>query len=461
MLPDVTPRYDREQVLALAPDAASSNAGQKLASSGAIYKTHTDIQHSDLIIGQCQGSGARPYIIACDLSQPAIKCTCPSRKFPCKHGIALLLVYTDNPAAFADKREADAPVKEWFAKRRDKLDRIDKVDKAQTAPKTPEEVERNRLEKESRQAERLRKINLGVEDLDRFLQDVMREGLATMRRDTNAFNERAGRLIDAQAPGLARYVTELGAALNSGDDFETRFFKVLGPLVLLINAFKNRQYLPDGLIEDLYDQIGINRNQQEILNQAPEQDIVDDWYVVSQNTTQEDRLKMQRNILWGRKSGKYALILYFAHGASAFAESIMPGAWYRASLAFYPSQYPYRAIIRHKEWIPDVQDDDGGVILPAVELEQAYQLWSQALASLPWLNCMPIALKGLRATRSRKHLMDNKGRALAVSLSKMQHLDVLSVSNGRTFDAFGEFDGRKFDVLCIFSDHRSRVSHDD
>ena len=451
MPPDETPRYDREQVLALAPDAASSLAGQKLASGGAIRKTLTDIDHSDLITGQCQGSGARPYVIACDLSQPAIKCTCPSRKFPCKHGIALLLVYADNPAAFADRQASDAPIKEWFAKRREKLDKKDKGDKTESEHKTPEDIERARLDKEARQSERLRKITLGIDDLERFLQDVMREGLATMRRDANAFNERAGRLIDAQAPGLARIVTELGTTLSTGQDFEARFFKVLGPLVLLINAFKNRHILPDGLIQDLYDQIGINRNQQEILDDDPAGDIVDDWHVVSQTLTQEDRLRMQRNVLWGRKSGRYALILYFAHGASAFSESLVPGAWYRAALAFYPSEYPYRALIRHKELIPDQT-----MSLPGVELEEAYRLWSQALARLPWLNRMPITLKGLKATTSRKHLMDSQGRALAVALTKTQHLDMLAVSNGGPFDAFGEFDGRKFDVLCIFKEEGGR-----
>jgi len=34
------------------------------------------------------------------LSEPAFKCSCPSRKFPCKHGLGLLLLYASDQAAF-------------------------------------------------------------------------------------------------------------------------------------------------------------------------------------------------------------------------------------------------------------------------------------------------------------------------------------------------------------------------
>ena len=42
--------------------------------------------------GECQGSGSKPYQVQIDPSEPAFRCTCPSRKFPCKHGLALMLL---------------------------------------------------------------------------------------------------------------------------------------------------------------------------------------------------------------------------------------------------------------------------------------------------------------------------------------------------------------------------------
>ena len=39
-----------------------------------------------------QGSAASPYQTGIDLSEPAFQCTCPSHKFPCKHGLGLFLL---------------------------------------------------------------------------------------------------------------------------------------------------------------------------------------------------------------------------------------------------------------------------------------------------------------------------------------------------------------------------------
>ena len=43
-----------------------------------------------LVWGECAGSGANPYRVMADLRDLGNKCTCPSRKFPCKHVLGLL-----------------------------------------------------------------------------------------------------------------------------------------------------------------------------------------------------------------------------------------------------------------------------------------------------------------------------------------------------------------------------------
>ncbi len=74
-------------MLALAPDAASQRAAAGLGPprwSGAGAA-------GDLVWGLCAGSAKQPYQAIVDLAGPAYKCSCPSRKFPCKHALALLL----------------------------------------------------------------------------------------------------------------------------------------------------------------------------------------------------------------------------------------------------------------------------------------------------------------------------------------------------------------------------------
>ncbi|MBD0269487.1 MAG: SWIM zinc finger family protein, partial [Cyanobacteria bacterium Co-bin8] len=81
-----------EQVLALAPDAASAKNGRGLAIG---HKWFTLGTHQSAVWGECQGSGKNPYRTQIDLSEPAFRCSCPSRKFPCKHGLALFLLLAE------------------------------------------------------------------------------------------------------------------------------------------------------------------------------------------------------------------------------------------------------------------------------------------------------------------------------------------------------------------------------
>ena len=99
-----------ESVLALAPDASSVKAAQALLKPG---QWPTLGFNENAVWGECKGSGSKPYQVEADLSGPVFKCTCPSRKFPCKHSLALLLLRVQQEAAFT-QGEAPDWVKEWL-----------------------------------------------------------------------------------------------------------------------------------------------------------------------------------------------------------------------------------------------------------------------------------------------------------------------------------------------------------
>src|SRR5687767_13947787 len=99
--------------MALAPDPASASAGQSLAN----VKKWTGLGRGERAIwGLCQGSGKTPYQVRVDLSEPAFKCSCPSRKFPCKHGLALLLLFAKQAGDFTSGDEP-AWVADWTTER--------------------------------------------------------------------------------------------------------------------------------------------------------------------------------------------------------------------------------------------------------------------------------------------------------------------------------------------------------
>src|SRR5262249_55732887 len=99
-----------EQALALAPDASSAQAGKKLA---AIKHWKNLGRGTTALWGECQGSAL--YQVRVDLNGMAVRCSCPSRKLPCKHGLGLIILSINDPGALPN---AEPPewVASWLAK---------------------------------------------------------------------------------------------------------------------------------------------------------------------------------------------------------------------------------------------------------------------------------------------------------------------------------------------------------
>src|SRR5499425_473449 len=102
-----------ERIEGLAPDQASLAAARKLLKPAS---WPTLAQGDGLIWGECQGSGATPYRVVVSETDVGYKCTCPSRKFPCKHTLALMWMRAEGRAI---TREAQPDwVDDWLARRR-------------------------------------------------------------------------------------------------------------------------------------------------------------------------------------------------------------------------------------------------------------------------------------------------------------------------------------------------------
>src|SRR5690242_13635057 len=108
------PRWNLAAVEKAAPDDASMKAARRLATPGPWSETGST---ETLVWGKCQGSGKTPYQVSIDLNGPAYRCSCPSRKFPCKHAIALLLLWVRGDGAVSDAAESADFAREWAESR--------------------------------------------------------------------------------------------------------------------------------------------------------------------------------------------------------------------------------------------------------------------------------------------------------------------------------------------------------
>src|SRR5260221_6037340 len=76
----------------MAPDAAAAKAGLGQANSRRWSGCGGDER---AVWGECRGRGRSGYLAQAVLDGGSTKCSCPSRKRPCKHALGLLLLLAD------------------------------------------------------------------------------------------------------------------------------------------------------------------------------------------------------------------------------------------------------------------------------------------------------------------------------------------------------------------------------
>lgn len=217
-----------ESVLALAPDASSVKAAQALLKPG---QWPTLGFNENAVWGECKGSGSKPYQVEADLSGPVFKCTCPSRKFPCKHSLALLLLRVQQEAAFT-QGEAPDWVKEWLDAREKRAARQEQKQENKGQPADPAATAK-------REASRLKRMAAGLDDLERWMCDLIRHGLGQLSGTPAWQEEAAARMVDAQLPGIAARLRNLQGVTSSGEDWPGVVLAQFGQLQLLIDAFRH------------------------------------------------------------------------------------------------------------------------------------------------------------------------------------------------------------------------------
>jgi hypothetical protein len=432
-----------EQVLALAPDAASVKAGQGLANPA---KWVSLGRGGRSVWGECQGSGKAPYRTQADLSGPAFHCSCPSRKFPCKHGLGLLLLLAGN-AARAAEAAAPAWVSEWIAKRDAGAEKKAAKVETETAPADPETAARREAEREKRAAKREDRVRAGIAELQTWLADLTRQGLAHGKQQpAQFFDAMAARMIDAQAPGIARRLREWPGVFASGDDWASRALGEMGGLQWLLHGFARSEALPGGMRASVRNAIGWTVAEQEL---ASVDSVRDRWQVVGQVVEEEDRLRVQRTWLVGEASRRPALCLSFAAMNQALDVSLVAGTVIDADIVFHPSASPLRALVRERHGEARAFAEAAAHPDFAGALDQT----STLLAGDPWLERTPWLVRDCLPLRidDAWHLRDARGVAVPIARGFVNAWPLFALSGGAPVTVCGEWNGRALLPLSVIA----------
>lgn len=266
-----------QEIRALAPNDGAFRNGKKLSESGAFVarRRSGDDSYYD---GQCKGSGKSVYQVSAffeDGKAPVIRCSCPSRQFPCKHGLGLLFEIA------AGKPFEETVIPAEILEKQEKLRQREEKRNAQPAETATKGTPRKKSA--SGQAafrKKLEKQLEGLTLLHETLQRRMKQGLLSNLVDTGEEDAQlTKRLGDSYLAGpqaqFRRFSLSLQAASREKQQTERERFLLqavrqlekLRTLVRRGSAYLEEQLAAKNSAPDknpLYDALGGVRKKEEL-----------------------------------------------------------------------------------------------------------------------------------------------------------------------------------------------------
>jgi hypothetical protein len=435
-----TRRWTVEQVVAVAPGPHSVAAAEPLAVASRWSTSGADER---VLWGRCRGSGAEPYETTVDHVEVAWRCTCPSRKAPCKHALALLLLWIRGGVPEGSR---PAGVAAWI----DARDRRSEP-AAGAAPATPAaapgstgsgdapedrpdangDAGASDSERDRSRDERVARMMEGLVELDRWLEDRMRAGLADPALARyGTWDALAARLVDARAGALANRVRRLAGLVGAGPDWHAEVLGEVGMLHLIAAAGRRLPTLPGNLADVVATASGWQVRQADVLSSVPE---TDDWIVLGRSDTREDRIEVRRVWLRGLTTRRWALLLSFAAYRQSLDTSWVVGGVVNADIHRYPGG-SLRCLASRRDEPQETVPEVAGVTVA-----DACDEVGSMVAGEPWLEHVPVTISAAPTTDGTRWLLTDDTGSLPLLAGTMQVGVMLAASEGQPVTATVEW----------------------
>lgn len=381
--------------------------------------------------------------VVLDLENNTMYCNCVFRPRPCLHALALQHLYTRFNAAFS----AADTIPGWA-----QALLTGAGGQVLSRPADPAAA------RQQRHSERLERAADGFDDLEGWLLDTIRRGLATtVAEDSQWSASIAARMADASLTGLSRTLRLLGRISSAQPDWVEKTLAGLADSYLALRAFRKRDQLSEPLLADLQHWIGIPAKKEGVLQKGER--VSDVWAVMGQTEAAiEDKLKVRRTWLLGTHSRRYALLMDYAFGGAPFAPGFVTGTVQQGTVAWYPSAWPLRALVFEDfQPLPTMESFSG-----FTDFQSFAQAYSAAVGQQPWLTYFPAAF--LKVTVFLRHeklfAVDGAGKRLPLQAAENTIWRLLAVGGGHPVDLFGEWDGAVFTPLTVQCSGRTVVLDD-
>ena len=453
-------------VEALAPDQASLKAATKLMKAGKWPLRQSD-SGSELIWGECQGSGSNPYRVIVHTGDHGYKCTCPSRKFPCKHSLALMWMYADDSSAYVAAPVPDW-VTDWLGRRRGpsgsaaagnaqgkskNIKAAANADDAKDNAKAPADektLARRAAAAEKRAANTRKSVRDATEELKLWIGDQLRGGLPQFMDElTDRCRRIAARMVDAKAAALASRLDGIPARVMElpAEERTDAVISELGKLVLLIQAW---QANPDDA--ELHRSMISSQTRDDLLMNQTALRVKSTFEVLGDRiTARRDGLVSQATWLCNlqqESNHRFALLLDFypAGGGVKQKSAFTAGDRFDAELVYYDARQPLLAIIAEREIL-----DASTLSWPATGGHNPYDDYVSYLNKSPWGLSAPMQMPEGRLCKAgdRRYWWQSHDGKHAIPLSTKPPLAALGAT---LTQAYGVWNGWRLDLLSAQTD---------
>jgi hypothetical protein len=297
-----------------------------------------------------------------------------------------------------------------------------------------------------RREDRLALMSAGLADLETWLGDLVRGGLAAARQQPYRYwDEAAARLVDAQLPALAERVRRMGSDVHARADWADHLLAEAGRWWTATRAWARRERLDAAQLGDLRAFLGWPFAKDEIRTADP---VTDRWLVLGVHRTDDGQLQQQRTWLRGTATGETVLILDFAAVGGTLGVAQVVGAVVEAPMGRYPGGPPRRALFA-EEPVPVGASSELPAAAPLDEGLARVATWR---AGNPWTDRLPVTVAGARlvppASGGAGWVVDERGDALPL-VPGAPLWTLLALTGGAPAPLFGEIEDGRFRPLTL------------
>ena len=287
---------------------------------------------------------------------------------------------------------------------------------------------------DKKQQKRWEEAQSGMAELEQMLRDLARSGLLSIPDKGAAFFEQCRRrLFDTKARPLATLVQEFDGDKTQAQQrqWQEAAYERMAKLWLAVQGLKHVEQLPPSAQEDLKVLYGWMQRRND-LKDNPDAEVVSDQWLVAGKWVREEMFEViaHQFYLYGLKTGRQALILEYQVKSPPPVVPLPMGGVLQATLRFYPSNLPFRAILE--------SEGDTHALGTApkchADWHTAQDAVATAIAQKPWADEFVLPIADLLPIQHAKgwFLQDHLGRGIAIhpAFGETQRWKLLALSGG-------------------------------